>query len=61
MSQVAAAGLLDELCLTLAPVLAGPDLPRLSGGSGTWDAALGLRLTQVLHDAGFLFLRYGRD
>lgn len=53
-----AAGVLDELCLTLAPKLTGAGAGRIVAGpkSGLHDA----ELTQVLHsDEGELFLRYG--
>jgi riboflavin biosynthesis pyrimidine reductase len=55
-AQLAHAGLLDELCLTLSPrvvagdgprVLAGPELPQ----------PLEPRVIQLLEDDGFLFLR----
>lgn len=57
LRQVVAAGLLDELCLTLAPVLAGGDAGRILGG----DPLTGARrvsLTQLLVDDGWLFARY---
>ena len=59
-SRVAAAGLVDELCLTVAPLLAGPDLPRISGGTDRWDAARELVLAHVLREDDWLFLRYTR-
>jgi 5-amino-6-(5-phosphoribosylamino)uracil reductase len=49
------AGLVDELCLTLAPLLAGGHGPRLAPGL---PAPRGLELTAALEDAGELFLRY---
>ena len=51
------AGLVDELCLTVAPLLAGGPAGRIVAGLGTSPAA-SLRLNQVLEDEGFLFLRY---
>ena len=57
-SRVAAAGLVDELCLTVSPLLAGPDLPRISGGPDRWDAARELTLAHVLREDDSLFLRY---
>ncbi|MCK9928222.1 pyrimidine reductase family protein [Frankia sp. Mgl5] len=58
-AQFAQAGLLDELCLTLAPLLAGPGRLGLMQGP-TWPAPVGLRLGQVLEEDGALFLRYLR-
>jgi riboflavin biosynthesis pyrimidine reductase len=56
--DLAAAGLVDELCLSLSPVLAGPGAARIIGGAHL-DAARPLALTQVLAaDDGFLCFRY---
>jgi riboflavin biosynthesis pyrimidine reductase len=56
--DLAAAGLVDELCLSLSPTLAGPGASRIIAGSHL-DAARPLARTQVLAgDDGFLFLRY---
>ncbi len=52
-----AAGLLDELCLTLAPVIAGGTAGRIVAGLDT-QVADRLRLLHVLEDDGYLFLRY---
>jgi riboflavin biosynthesis pyrimidine reductase len=52
-----AAGLLDELCLTLAPVIAGGSAGRIVAGLQT-QVADPLRLLHVLEDDGYLFLRY---
>lgn len=49
------AGLVDELCLTLGPVLVGGGGPRFVPGL---PSPLDLTLTAVLEDAGELFLRY---
>jgi riboflavin biosynthesis pyrimidine reductase len=51
-----AAALVDELCLTLAPRLAGATGPRIIAGPGTDLAALDL--AQVLTEDGALFMRY---
>jgi len=56
LSQVAAAGLLDELTLTLSPTLAGPGSGRIVAGPA-FDADR-MTLTQVLADDGYLFCRY---
>jgi riboflavin biosynthesis pyrimidine reductase len=56
--DLAAAGLVDELCLSLGPVLAGPGAARIIDGTHL-DDARPLALTQVLAaDDGFLFCRY---
>jgi riboflavin biosynthesis pyrimidine reductase len=63
LGLTAAAGLLDELCLTVSPLLAGGQAGRiLAGGQGddVPDAQAGLELAHVLADDGFLFCRYVR-
>jgi len=55
--QLAAAGLLDELCLTLSPRLVGGDAKRILDGPPVPDPAP-LRLCSVCEQDGFLFLRY---
>jgi len=55
--QLARAGLLDELCVTLSPVLASGDAKRIISGS-TLDALAPLALRSVCEDDGYLFLRY---
>ncbi len=65
LGQVAAAGLLDELCLTLSPLLVGGRAGRilaagLAGGDDIPAAARGLRLEHVLADSGYLLCRYLR-
>jgi riboflavin biosynthesis pyrimidine reductase len=55
--QLLSAGLVDELCLTLSPVLVGGRGPRISG----WDdpqPALGLELVAACETEGVLMLRY---
>jgi riboflavin biosynthesis pyrimidine reductase len=60
LAQVAAAGMLDELCLTVSPVLASGSAPRVLNGPSL-PLAAPLRLAHVLEDdEGFLFLRYER-
>jgi riboflavin biosynthesis pyrimidine reductase len=57
LGDLAAAGLLDELCLSLSPTLAGPGAGRIIAGQPS--RARPLALTQVLaEDDGFLFFRY---
>ena len=65
LAQIAAAGLLDELCLTIGPLLAGPGADRIVAGAplpgtGPADAPQPLTLAHVLQDNGFLFCRYIR-
>jgi riboflavin biosynthesis pyrimidine reductase len=55
--QLARAGLLDELCLTLSPRLAGGDAKRILDGLSL-SASAALRLCSVCEQDGFLFLRY---
>jgi riboflavin biosynthesis pyrimidine reductase len=55
--DLSAAGLLDELCLSLSPTLAGPGATRIVAGEAF--TARPLTLAQVLaDDDGFLFCRY---
>lgn len=58
-AQLAAAGLLDELCLTLAPLVIAGDAARILNGTEL-DQPLGLELIHVLESNSYLFLRYGR-
>jgi len=63
LAQLLEAGLLDELCLTIGPLMAGPGAPRIvTGPPGTGPAATPLLLTlaHVLEDDGFLLCRYTR-
>ncbi len=56
--QLLSAGLVDEICLTLSPVLVGGSGPRISG----WDdphPALALDLLSTCETDGVLMLRYG--
>lgn len=50
-------GLVDELCLTLSPQLAGHDDKSISG-SHSFDVPSRCELTQIIHHEGDLFLRY---
>ncbi len=54
-----AGGLVDEFCLTLAPLLAGGSSDRAIVGAGSIVPET-LRLERVLEDDGFLLLRYAR-
>lgn len=57
MSDVVAAGLLDELCLTVSPVLVGGDHPRITRGG---PLAQDLRLGHVVESDGVLLTRWLR-
>jgi riboflavin biosynthesis pyrimidine reductase len=56
---LAAAGLIDELKLTVAPRLAGGDGPRVTQGAP--ELRQGLSLAHVLEEDGFLFTRWVRS
>jgi len=58
LGQLAAAGLLDELCLTIGPLLAGPGGERILTGHPFPAGPLPLTLAHVLEDSGFLLCRY---
>jgi riboflavin biosynthesis pyrimidine reductase len=53
--QLLAAGLVDELCLTIAPKLIGGGAQRIIAGPSALTA---MELVHVLEDDGFLFCRY---
>ncbi|HEY2238790.1 MAG TPA: pyrimidine reductase family protein [Streptosporangiaceae bacterium] len=57
LAQFAAAGRLDELCLTISPLLAGGDSGRILAGPGL-AGGLPLSLGHLLEDQGFLLARY---
>ena len=54
--SVAAAGRLDELQLSLSPVLAGGDGPRILASAE--EVGVDLRLVHALHEDSMLLLRY---
>ena len=63
LSEIANAGHLDELCLTVSPLLAGPGAGRITQGPPLPDDA-GVRpftLAHLLADEGYLFGRYVRQ
>jgi len=60
LGALTGADLVDELCLTVSPLLAGPGARRITDGLAATEARP-LPLLQVLTtDDGFLFLRHGR-
>jgi riboflavin biosynthesis pyrimidine reductase len=59
LGELVEVGLLDELCLTIAPLMGGDELPiAVSPNPGHVTA---LRLAHTLVDGDTLFLRYERD
>ena len=58
LGQLAVGGLLDELCLTVSPLLAGPGPGRIIDGGELVPGGLALTLGHVLADEGFLLCRY---
>ena len=67
LNQIIEAGLLDELCLTISPLLAGPGASRIVAGPGPLAPPGGgasgheLRLAHVLAGDGHLLCRYLRE
>jgi len=60
LAGLVAAGLLDELCLTVGPLLAGPGAGRILAGAMLPISPVPLTLAHLLEDDGFLFCRYTR-
>jgi riboflavin biosynthesis pyrimidine reductase len=58
LAQLLEGGLLDELCLTIAPLMAGPGAPRIVAGPPAASPARPLTLAHILEDDGFLLSRY---
>jgi riboflavin biosynthesis pyrimidine reductase len=56
-ASLADEGLIDELCLSISPVLAGPGSGRVSAGEA-WGTTRALRLRSLLEEDGALFCRY---
>ncbi|MFI0938107.1 pyrimidine reductase family protein [Streptomyces sp. NPDC021020] len=59
LAQFAAAGAVDELCLTVAPLLTGGGAPRIMNGPAVPGPAR-YAPRSVLEEDGFLFTRYVR-
>ncbi|GAA0388655.1 pyrimidine reductase family protein [Streptomyces luteireticuli] len=59
LGQFAAAGVLDELCLSLAPMVAAGAAPRIAGGPPL-EVPERFGLASILEEDGFLFTRYRR-
>ncbi|MER6273659.1 pyrimidine reductase family protein [Streptomyces sp900105755] len=60
LGQFVAAGVLDELCLTVSPLLTAGDAQRIAGGPGV-AVPRRFELVSLLEEAGFLFGRYRRS
>ena len=58
LGQLAGAGLLDELCVTVSPVLAGGQAGRIVQGPPGGATPARLDLAHLLADGGYLFCRY---
>ena len=59
-AQLAAGGLIDEVCLTVAPLLVGGDAGRILHAPTPPPESTELILSHILESDGYLFLRYRR-
>jgi riboflavin biosynthesis pyrimidine reductase len=59
LAGLTGAGRLDELCLTVSPLLAGPGAGRIVAGAG--HPPVTLRILRLLTEDGSLFTRYAVD
>ncbi|GLY69725.1 pyrimidine reductase family protein [Amycolatopsis taiwanensis] len=57
--ELIAENLVDQLCLTVAPLLAGAGADRIAVGPATTESRH-LELASILHEDGFTMLRYRR-
>lgn len=57
LAQLAADGVVDELCLSVAPLLTGPGAGRITAGDA-WPGPRPLTLVGLLEEDGALFCRY---
>ncbi|MFJ8079981.1 pyrimidine reductase family protein [Streptomyces sp. NPDC096205] len=60
LGQLIASGVLDELCLTVSPMLTAGDAQRIAGGPSV-TVPRHFELVSLLEEAGFLFSRYRRS
>ncbi|NBE51910.1 pyrimidine reductase family protein [Streptomyces boluensis] len=60
LGQFVAAGVLDELCLTVSPMLTAGSAQRIAGGPGM-TVPERFSLVSLLEEDGFLFSRYRRS
>ncbi|MER6976588.1 pyrimidine reductase family protein [Streptomyces carpinensis] len=59
LGQLVASGVLDELCLTVSPMLTAGDAQRIAGGPSV-AVPHRFTLSSLLEEEGFLFSRYRR-
>ncbi|MGW2519067.1 pyrimidine reductase family protein [Streptomyces sp. NPDC001617] len=59
LGQLVAAGVLDELCVTVSPMLTAGDAQRIAGGPSV-PVPQRFSLVSLLEEEGFLFGRYQR-
>jgi riboflavin biosynthesis pyrimidine reductase len=59
-AQLIAVDLVDQLCLTMAPLLAGAGADRIVAGTPA-DAPRHMDLASILYEDGFVMLRYRRS
>jgi riboflavin biosynthesis pyrimidine reductase len=60
LAQLVEARLMNELCLTIGPLMAGPGASRIVAGALPVAQPQPLRLAHILEDDGFVFCRYIR-
>ncbi len=56
-AELAGAGIVDELCLSVSPLLSGPGPNRITAGE-PWPAAHPVTIEGLLEEDGALFVRY---
>ncbi|MDT9690144.1 pyrimidine reductase family protein [Streptomyces sp. P9(2023)] len=59
LGQFVAAGVLDEMCLTVSPTMTAGSAQRIAGGPSV-EVPRRFAVASVLEEAGFLFTRYRR-
>lgn len=60
LGQFVAAGVLDEICLTVSPMLTAGNAQRIADGPAVPEPRT-FALVSLLEEEGFLFSRYGRS
>ncbi|WP_328335011.1 pyrimidine reductase family protein [Kribbella sp. NBC_00382] len=61
LGALTSADLVDEMCLTVSPLLAGPGARRITDGIASTEVHRLSPLHVLNGDDGYLFLRYGRN